>query len=62
MLNKKNIIITGNTSGIGLELNKILIRKNKIIGISKSNSIIQNKLQLKVNLNNLNNLQKKFSK
>lgn len=62
MLNKKNIIITGNTSGIGLELNKILIRKNKIIGISKSNSIIQNKLQLKVNLNNLNNLQKKILK
>ena len=62
VLNKKNIIITGNTSGIGLELNKILIRKNKIIGISKSNSIIQNKLQLKVNLNNLNNLQKKILK
>ena len=59
MLNKKKIIITGNTSGIGLELNKLLIRNNHIIGISKSNSNIQNNLQVKVNLNNLNILKKK---
>ncbi len=59
MLNKKNIIITGNTSGIGLELNKLLIINNHIIGISKSNSKIQNNLQVKVNFNNLNNLKKK---
>ena len=42
MLNKKNIIITGNTSGIGLNLNKILIKNNYIIGISKSVSKIKN--------------------
>ena len=61
MLNKKKIIITGNTSGIGLELNKLLIRNNHIIGISKSNSNIKNNLQVKVNLNNLNILKKKIS-
>ena len=60
MLNKKKIIITGNTSGIGLELNKLLIRNNHIIGISKSKSNIQNNLQVKVNLNNLNILKKKI--
>lgn len=60
MLNKKKIIITGNTSGIGLELNKLLIRNNYIIGISKSKSNIQNNLQAKVNLNNLNILKKKI--
>ena len=60
MLNKKKIIITGNTSGIGLELNKLLIRNNYIIGISKSKSNIQNNLQVKVNLNNLNILKKKI--
>ena len=60
MLNKKKIIITGNTSGIGLELNKLLIRNNHIIGISKSKSNIQNNLKVKVNLNNLNILKKKI--
>lgn len=60
MLNKKKLIITGNTSGIGLELNKLLIRNNHIIGISKSKSNIQNNLQVKVNLNNLNILKKKI--
>ena len=60
MLNKKKIIITGNTSGIGLELNTLLIRNNHIIGISKSKSNIQNNLQVKVNLNNLNILKKKI--
>jgi len=60
VLNKKKIIITGNTSGIGLELNKLLIRNNYIIGISKSKSNIQNNLQAKVNLNNLNILKKKI--
>ena len=52
MLNKKNIIITGNTSGIGLSLNEFLKNKNNIIGISKSNSKIQNNLQIKVNFKN----------
>lgn len=62
MLNKKNIIITGNTSGIGLNLNKILIKNNNITGISKSNSKIQNNKQIKVNFNNLNYLKKIFLK
>ena len=58
MLNKKNIIITGNTSGIGLNLNEFLKNKNNIIGISKSNSKIQNNLQIKVNFKNLDILKK----
>ena len=58
MLNKKNIIITGNTSGIGLNLNELLKNKNNIIGISKSNSKIQNNLQIKVNFKNLDILKK----
>lgn len=60
MLNKKNIIITGNTSGIGLNLNKILIKNNYIIGISKSRSKIKNNLQIKSNFLNLNLLKKKI--
>ena len=62
MLNKKNIIITGNTSGIGLNLNEFLKNKNNIIGISKSNSKIQNNLQIKVNFKNLNILKKTILK
>jgi benzil reductase ((S)-benzoin forming) len=62
VLNKKNIIITGNTSGIGLNLNKILIKNNNITGISKSNSKIQNNKQIKVNFNNLNYLKKNILK
>ena len=62
MLNKKNIIITGNTSGIGLNLNELLKNKNNIIGISKSNSKIQNNLQIKVNFKNLNILKKTILK
>ena len=62
MLNKKNIIITGNTSGIGLSLNEFLKNKNNIIGISKSNSKIQNNLQIKVNFKNLNILKKTILK
>ena len=58
MLNKKNIIITGNTSGIGFNLNELLKNKNNIIGISKSNSKIQNNLQIKVNFKNLDILKK----
>ena len=60
MLNKKNIIITGNTSGIGLNLNRILIKNNYIIGISKSVSKIKNNLKNKVNFLNLNLLEKKI--
>ncbi len=59
---KKNIIITGNTSGIGLELNKILSNQNKIIGISKSNSLLKNSIQIKVDFNNLKLLEKKIKK
>jgi benzil reductase ((S)-benzoin forming) len=62
VLNKKNIIITGNTSGIGLNLNEFLKNKNNIIGISKSNSKIQNNLQIKVNFKNLNILKKTILK
>jgi len=62
VLNKKNIIITGNTSGIGLSLNEFLKNKNNIIGISKSNSKIQNNLQIKVNFKNLNILKKTILK
>ena len=62
MLNKKNIIITGNTSGIGFNLNELLKNKNNIIGISKSNSKIQNNLQIKVNFKNLNILKKTILK
>ena len=58
MLNKKNIIITGNTSGIGFNLNELLKNKNNIIGISKSNSKIQNNLQIKKNFKNLDILKK----
>jgi benzil reductase ((S)-benzoin forming) len=58
VLNKKNIIITGNTSGIGFNLNELLKNKNNIIGISKSNSKIQNNLQIKVNFKNLDILKK----
>ena len=34
---KRNIIITGNTSGIGLELNKILLDKNNILASANRN-------------------------
>lgn len=60
MLNKKNILITGNTSGIGLELNKLLLRKNNLYCLSKSHSKIKNKLDLKVNFLDLKNLKKKL--
>ena len=59
---KRNIIITGNTSGIGLELNKILLDKNNIFGISKSKSILKNKNQIKADFNNLRLLEKKIKK
>ncbi len=59
---KKNILITGNTSGIGLELNKIFIKNFNIFGLSKSKSKIQNKLDLKVNFKNLKQLKKKIEK
>ena len=61
MFNKKNILITGNTSGIGLELNKLLFKKNNLYCLSKSKSVIQNKLNLKVNFKNLKNLEKKLN-
>lgn len=61
MINKR-IIITGNTSGIGFELNKILKTKNTIIGISKTNSKIKNNLQIKVNFKNLSLLEEKIFK
>jgi len=57
---KKKILITGNTSGIGLELNKLLINKNIIFGISKSLSKIKNSIQIKVNFENLDLLKKKI--
>jgi len=60
VLNKKNIIITGNTSGIGLNLNRILIKNNYIIGISKSGSKIKNNLQIKANFLNLTLLKRKI--
>mgnify|MGYP001218382095 FL=1 len=59
---RKNIIITGNTSGIGLELNKILLNKNNLFGISKSKSLFKNSVQVKVDFNNLNLLEKKIIK
>ena len=59
---KKNILITGHTSGIGLELNKILSKNFNIFGLSKSESKIQNKLDLKVNFKNLKNLKAKMQK
>ena len=59
---KKNIILTGNTSGIGLELNKILLDKNNIFGISKSKSILKNKNQITADFNNLRLLEKKIKK
>ena len=59
---KKNIIITGNTSGIGLELNKILLNKNKLFGISKSRSLLKNYSQIKVDFNKLNLLENKIKK
>ena len=62
MSKKKNIIITGNTSGIGLELNKILSDKNNLFGISKSKSLLKNSVQVKVDFNNLNLLEKKIIK
>lgn len=60
MLKKKNILITGNTSGIGLELNKLLLKNNNLYCLSRSKSKIKNKLNLKVNFSNLNNLKKKL--
>lgn len=60
MLKKKNILITGNTSGIGLELNKLLQKNNNLYCLSRSKSKIKNKLNLKVNFSNLNNLKKKL--
>lgn len=60
MLNKKNILITGNTSGIGLELNKLLIKNNNLYCLSKSKSKIKNKLDIKVNFLNLKLLEKKL--
>ena len=59
---KKNILITGNTSGIGLELNKIFSKNFNIFGLSKSKSKIQNKLDLKVNFKNLKRLKYKNTK
>ena len=61
MLNKKNILITGNTSGIGLELNKLLLEKNNLYCLSKSSSQLKNKLNLKVNFLNINKLEKKLN-
>ena len=61
MFNNKNILITGNTSGIGLELNKLLFKKNKLYCLSKSKSIIKNQLDLKVNFKNLKTLEKKLN-
>ena len=55
---KRNIIILGNTSGIGLELNKILLDTNNIFGINKSKSILKNKNQIKADFNNLRLLEK----
>ena len=60
MLKKKNILITGNTSGIGLELNKLLLKNNNLYCLSRTKSKIKNKLNLKVNFSNLNNLKKKL--
>ena len=62
MIKNKNILITGNTSGIGLELNKLLTNTNTIFGISKSSSKIKNEIQIKIDIENLNLLKKKIKK
>tara|TARA_Y100000389_G_C17328856_1_gene446982 strand:+ start:283 stop:987 length:705 start_codon:yes stop_codon:yes gene_type:complete len=60
LLKNKNILITGNTSGIGLELNKLLLKNNNLYCLSRSKSKIKNKLNLKVNISNLKILEKKL--
>ena len=62
MIKKKTILITGNTSGIGLKLNTILKNGNRIIGISKSNSLISNFLQIKINFHKIKSLEKIINK
>lgn len=60
MIKKKNILITGNTSGIGLEMNKLLIKNNNLYCLSKSKSKMKNRLNIKVNFLNLKALEKKL--
>lgn len=66
-MKSKNILITGNTSGLGLALNKLLIKNNTIYSISKSKleKNIKNKIHITSNFNDLKKLKndlKKFSK
>ena len=63
MIKNKIFLITGHTSGLGYSLNKILLKnKNKIIGISRSKSEINNLLNLKVNFLDLKKLKTKLEK
>lgn len=62
MLKNKTILITGNTSGIGLQLNTILKKNNRIVGISKSKSLIPNFIQIKVNFQKIKLLEKTINK
>ena len=63
MIKNKTFLITGHTSGLGKSLNKILLKnKNKIIGISRSQSKIKNFIDIKVDFSNLKLLKKKISK
>ena len=43
MIINKNILITGTTSGIGLELENYFKKKNKVISINRANSKIKKK-------------------
>jgi benzil reductase ((S)-benzoin forming) len=63
LIKNKIFLITGHTSGLGYSLNKILLKnKNKIIGISRSKSEINNLLNLKVNFLDLKKLKTKLEK
>ena len=62
MLKKKTILITGNTAGIGLKLNTILKKNNRIIGISKSKSLDKNFIQIKVNFQKIKSLARIINK
>lgn len=61
MIKNKNFLITGHTSGLGKSLNRILIEnKNKIIGISRSQSKISNFIDIKVDFTNIKLLKRKL--
>jgi benzil reductase ((S)-benzoin forming) len=63
LIKNKTFLITGHTSGLGYSLNKILLKNNnKIIGISRSKSEINNLLNLKVNFLDLKKLKTKLEK